>query len=75
MKILLFSQRCLFHVRLLFQSTYFLSSEVVGSQQSSYKTDVDLKHGYLCILEETETITALFRFFMDMDAVRGGELG
>lgn len=59
MKILLFSQRCLFRVQLLFQSTYFLSREVVGGQQSSYKTDVDLKHGYLCVLEKTETITAL----------------
>lgn len=37
-----------------FRSTYLLSREVVGGQQSSYKTDVDLKHGYLCVLEKTD---------------------
>lgn len=31
-------------------STYFLSRQVVGSQQSSYETNIDLKHGYLSIL-------------------------
>lgn len=30
--------------------TYFLSREVVGGQQSSNETDVDLKHGHLGIL-------------------------
>lgn len=68
MESLLFIQCSLFPVRLSFRITYFLSREVVGGQQSSYKTDVDLKHGYLCVLERTETKTALFMFVKDIRA-------
>lgn len=57
-------------LRLLFRSTYFLSREVVGGQQSSYKTDVDLKHGYLCILQKkAETVAGLFMFVRDIRAL------
>lgn len=55
-------------MRLSFRSTYFLSREVVGGQQPSYKTDVDLEHGYLCVLGRTETNTALIMFVKDIRA-------
>lgn len=36
-------------------TTHFLSREVVGGQQSSYETNVDLKHGHLGILGKQES--------------------
>lgn len=47
-------------VRLPFRSTYFLSGEVVGGQQSSYETDVDLEHGHLSVLEKTDKSSFMY---------------
>lgn len=36
-------------------STYFLSGEVVGSQESSYETNVDFKYRHLGILGKQDS--------------------